>query len=306
MSSTQKTLFRLAHISDLHFSKLTWEPSQLFSKRWLGNLNVLFSRKKAFDADNLTTLFPVFHEKKINTVLITGDLSSTSHKEEFALAKQFVDNLKREGFKVFTLPGNHDHYTRNAYKTKLFYNFFDSQYDTHSEVTLKNDGVTTTRLGENWWLVALDTAIATSLLSSNGLFSSEIELRLEEVLNKIPSGHAVILMNHFPIFSNESSRKSLLRKEALKQLLERHSKVKLFLHGHTHRHCIADLRNSHLPIMLDSGSTALKTQGSWNLITITTQGCLIEGFKTKNREDYTSWEPFTKSTFNWCENEALV
>jgi 3',5'-cyclic AMP phosphodiesterase CpdA len=300
---TDKPLFRLAHISDPHFSKLTWNPSQFLSKRWLGNLNLLLTRKRAFDPESLTTLFPVFHELGVDAVLITGDLSSTSQEEEFRLAGQFIENLRSEKFKVFTLPGNHDHYIKKAYEQKLFYQFFDASYasptDPLSSLSLKDDGMTAAYFGQGWWLFALDTALATSLLSSNGYFSHELEEKLEKALKEVPEGHNVILLNHFPIFSIESQRKSLLRREALQKILERFPKVKLFLHGHTHRHCIADLRSSSLPITLDSGSAAQKNDGTWNLIDIKPDGCDVEAFKNIRRDGYTSWEPTLKSTFKW-------
>jgi 3',5'-cyclic AMP phosphodiesterase CpdA len=303
MHLTDTSFFRLAHISDLHFSKMTWNPSQFFSKRWLGNANLLLSRNKAFDAESLTTLFPIFHERKVDAVLITGDLTSTSHEEEFLLAQQFIESLQREKFKVFTLPGNHDQYTRSAYKHKLFYQFFNAAYapptDPVSSLSLKDDGMTAAYFGHNWWLLALDTALATSLLSSNGYFSAELELKLEKALQELPDNHNVILINHFPVFSNESQRKSLIRKEALKKLLERFPKIKLYLHGHTHRHSIADLRGSNLPIFLDSGSTAQIKGGTWNLIDVGPTGCEVEVFKNTFRDDYTSWEPVLKSQFKW-------
>jgi 3',5'-cyclic AMP phosphodiesterase CpdA len=298
MNSSEKSLMRLAHISDLHFSKLTWNPSQFFSKRWLGNLNLLFARKHTFDPDCLTTLFPLFHEHQVDAVLITGDLTSTSHEDEFALAHQFVTCLQQEKFKVFTLPGNHDQYTKRAYKKQLFYNYFNTHYaqpqDPLTSLSLKEDGLTITPFGNGWWLIALDTALATSLVSSNGFFFPALEEKLEKALHAIPHDDRVILINHFPIFSNESYRKSLIRKEALKNLLERSPKIKLYLHGHTHRHCIADLRSSRLPIFLDSGSTARKEGGTWNLIDITPSGCRVEVFKNT-----TFWEPTQTSTFKW-------
>jgi len=302
MHTIEKPLFRLAHISDLHFSKLTWNPIQFCSKRWLGNLNLFLKRKKAFKPDNLTTLFPVFHDHKIDAVLITGDLTSTSHEDEFLLAQQFVEGLQQEGFKVFTLPGNHDQYTKKAFKEQLFYQFFNRAYTPSTEpltsLSLKEDGLTAAYFGHGWWLIALDTAIATSLISSNGYFSPELEQKLEKALKEIPVDHHVILINHFPIFSNESARKSLIRKEALKKLIEGFPKVKLFLHGHTHRHCIADLRSSHLPIFLDSGSTAQKC-GTWNLIDITAKGCDIEVFKNTDANGDVFWQPILKSNFKW-------
>jgi 3',5'-cyclic AMP phosphodiesterase CpdA len=159
--------------------------------------------------------------------------------------------------------------------------------------------LTAAYFGHEWWLIALDTAIATSLISSNGYFSFELEQKLEKALKEIPANHHVILINHFPIFSNESARKSLIRKEALKKLIEKFPKIKLFLHGHTHRHCIADLRSSHLPIFLDSGSTVQKEGGTWNLIDITATGCDVEVFKNTNADRDAFWQPILKSNFNW-------
>jgi 3',5'-cyclic AMP phosphodiesterase CpdA len=295
----EKPFFRLAHISDLHFSKLTWNPSQLFSKRWLGNLNLAFARKHTFDPQSLTSLIPLFRQQKVDAVAITGDLTCTSHREEFLLAREFIDALRQEKFQVFTLPGNHDHYTKRAYREKLFYDFFESAYAESPSLSLKDDGITGSYCGHGWWLFALDTALATSLFSSNGYFSAELEQKLERALSDLPRDHNVILTNHFPLFANESQRKSLLRREALQKLLERSPKIKLFLHGHTHRHCIADLRNSQLPILLDSGSAAQKNGGTWNLIDIAASGCDIEVFKNSRSQGDTSWKAVSKSSFKW-------
>lgn len=290
-------MLRLAHISDLHFSKLTWNPSQFLSKRWLGNLNLLLARKHAFDAEGLTTLLPAFRANHVDAVLITGDLTSTAHREEFILAQQFVESLRKENFQVFTLPGNHDHYTKTAYKQRLFYQYFDAAYP-QSHLNLRDDQVTMTYMGHNFWLMALDTALATPLLSSNGYFSPELEKTLEKALEELPEGHQVIMLNHFPFFSNDSWRKSLIRKEALRKLLERFTQIKLFLHGHSHRNCVADLQSSRLPLVLDSGSTAQKKGGTWNLIQIAPHSCSVEVFKNAHTR---CWEPIQKHHFTWQE-----
>jgi 3',5'-cyclic AMP phosphodiesterase CpdA len=175
-----------------------------------------------------------------------------------------------------------------------------------AHLSLKEEGMTTAYFGQGWWLFALDTALATPLFSSNGHFSIQLERTLEKALQALPEGHSVILINHFPLFANESQRKSLLRREALQRILEKFPSVKLFLHGHTHRHCVADLRGSSLPIILDSGSAAQKNVGTWNLIEITSDGCSVEAFKNIHKEGSTSWEPFLKSTFQWATDETLV
>lgn len=290
---------KLAHISDLHFAKLTWDPCQFFSKRWLGNLNVALCRKHAFDPNALSTLIPLFQQKQVKSVLITGDLSSTSQASEFEMAQGFVRSLEQEGLSVFAIPGNHDHYTKSAYKKQLFYDFFPSP-------SLRENKVSSTYLGHNFWLISLDTACATSLISSNGLFSEKIEQALSLALQEIPEGHSVILMNHFALFSHTGARKSLWRRQALLALLKKHPCIKLYLHGHTHHHSVADLRADDLPIILDSGSTSLEQGGSWNLIEISEKGCKIESFRRAAYALDVIWEPFATHQFSWKSYASLV
>ncbi|MBS0620049.1 MAG: metallophosphoesterase [Verrucomicrobia bacterium] len=291
--------FRFAHISDLHFFKGNWSPSQFLTKRWLGNCNYLFSRRHQFIPEKLEELIPLFEEKQVDGVLITGDLSTTSLPGEFAKAKTFVDALEKRFKHVYTIPGNHDQYTKSAYKNHLFYDYFKTNWGGSS--CLKRDGLTLTEIGNNWWICALDTAVATSLLFSTGYFSPELEKRLSDALSSLPPDAQVILLNHFPLFSNESARKKLVRKEALRKLLEKHPSIKLYLHGHSHRHCIADLRKSQLPILLDSGSTAQKQGATWNLIDITPEGCSVQVYKNT-----AGWQPISQSTFTWEKHEQAM
>ena len=297
-----KPLFRLAHLSDLHFSKITWNPAQFLSKQWIGNLNWISSRQREFTQRPLELLPPLLKELQVDAVLITGDLSCTSRETEFEMAKLFLDSLKEQGMRIFTLPGNHDQYTQRAYSTQRFYNFFDATYapdDSPHPLSLKEDKLTSTYLGHQWWLFSLDTALATPLFKSSGYFSEELEVKLEKALRDIPSEDRVILMNHFPLFSNETPRKELVRKEALQELLKRFPSVTFYLHGHSHRHAIADLRNSHLPIVLDSGATAKKRGGTWNLIDLNPNGCTIEAFRSRLTQEVPTWETFSKIHFGW-------
>ncbi len=299
------SLLRCAHISDLHFAKLSWCPSQFFSKRWIGNLNLLFSRRRDYSSKNLYALIDIFVEKQVKCVFITGDLTTTSLSQEFEAANTFITALKKAGLKVFAIPGNHDKYTRSACKNQTFYDFFSNQFSQstypnnwkNQEFDLKTTKFTASWLGNNWWLIALDTAIATPWLSSRGHFSLEQETALKELLSSIPSDHSIILTNHFPFFENDSPRKILKRGKALQKLLQQFPNVRFYLHGHTHRHCIADLRASGLPLILDSGSTAHKEQGSWNFIDITQDGCFIEAFHLNANRS--SWKSSSIHPYKW-------
>ncbi len=206
---------------------------------------------------------PSFLRKEgITHVVITGDLTTTSSPAEFEKALKFVKELEKHGLKVFCIPGNHDQYTRKAHASQLFYDYFQSGWEP--PYNLKEHGIASYRLSNSWILVGLDTAIATSWVESSGFFSEKTEHYLNEFLLQLPNDQNVALFNHFPFFQHEHYRKRLKRGEHLRQLIARFPNIKLYCHGHTHRRCIADLRESHLPIIFDPGSIAQKFASHWH------------------------------------------
>ena len=276
---------RIAHLSDLHFCKVSKSSLQFFSKRWLGNMNLLFCRKKKWAAQHIEALGTLLQEKGVDLVVLTGDATCTALQAEFRLAANFFKQLKKRGMDVVALPGNHDHYTKKAYRERTFYDFFPARLmeEGHhlSHYCLKSHAVGVKQLSQRWWLVALDTALATSWVSSRGLFSKEIEEHLRRLLQQIPEDDKVIMANHFPFFQNDSPRKILVRGEALQGVLKEYSQVKLYLHGHTHRRSVADLRENGLPIVIDCGSTGMGSKISWNLIDLEENGIRFQHFESE-------------------------
>ena len=194
---------------------------------------------------------------------------------------------------MITLPGNHDHYTKKAYKKKLFYDYFHPSFEYDSPFNLKDHGVAVKNLGNNWHLIVLDTTCLPTMISSQGHFSPMIEKHLQELLASL-KGQNVILANHFPFFQHENLRKRLVRGEEMKKLFSEHPNIRLYLHGHTHRFCVADLRVSQLPIVLDSGSTCHRTKGGCHILEIDGNGCQLEMFKWDEE-----WKLFQKHEFKW-------
>ncbi len=287
---------RIAHISDLHFSKVSLSPLQFFSKRWLGNFNLIFSRKKTYLYSQLESLISLFHELKIEWVVVTGDLSTTSLRQEFQKAKAFFQEFENLGIKVVSIPGNHDHYTKNAWKTRRFYQVLN---DLHGKTfSLKNDGISAIDLNATWVLIALDTALATPLTSSRGFFSEELEQKLTSLLSSIPPHKQILLLNHFPLFEHERSSKTLKRASSLRDLLKKFPNVRFYLNGHTHTHCIADLRSNGMPIILDSGSASHHQAGSWNLLDLYPNGAEVQAFRTASASA-TQWQPFRKVSWSF-------
>lgn len=284
---------KIAHVSDFHFTALTWNPFRLLSKRILGNLNWIFFRKKHFFENQLEPLPPLFEELGVDLVLLGGDFSTTALSSEFEKAKQFVKKIKQPWLAI---PGNHDHYTYRSHRKKHFYRYFTNHRKeiTHPVefFTLKDHGIEAHKIKEGWWVVALDTTIPTNPYSSIGLFSQKLEARLEEVLQLIPANESILLINHYPFFQNDVDRHNLKRGEELEKLLKRHPRIRAYLHGHTHRHTVADLQVSNLPLVLDSGSCAQGRKGAWNLIELNKEGCSVSTYRWDHRWSKTRTEEF--------------
>lgn len=286
---------RIAHISDFHFTQITWNPFRLLSKRILGNLNWLFSRKSHFSTKQLEPLPALFKELGVDLVLLGGDFSTTALKEEFEEASRFI---KKIGQPQIAIPGNHDHYTWRSYWGKHFYRYFTNQRKdiTHPVefFTLKEHGLEAHPIHPGWWVIALDTARATNPYSSQGLFSEKLEAYLEEAIGLLPKNDSILLFNHYPFFQNDESRRNLQRGKALEDLLKRHPRIRLYLNGHTHRQTIADLQPNNLPVILDSGSCAQGKKGSWNLIDLSDEGCTISAYRFNQ-----DWHKLRTETFAW-------
>lgn len=289
---------KLAHISDLHFGKLSFGISQLFSKRWIGMMNLLLSRRKHYLNSRPETLFDIFEAQGVTDVLITGDLTTTSFKKEYEMAKQFVEQLHERGMKTFIIPGNHDHYTKQSFKQKLFYSYFPDKYDDICPFSLKEHGVTYFHYDQDWWIVLLDTSIATPFYHSIGFYSPRIEDHLNQALSRIPNNARIILGNHFPFFQHESPRRRLRRGGELQTLIRKEKNIYMYLHGHTHRHILADLRENGLPLVMDSGSVSHKTHGTWNLLELSAHQCLIQVYSYDKHSNH-QWKANYQKLFSW-------
>lgn len=272
---------RLAQISDFHFTKISWNPLRLFPKRFLANLNWLFTRKNSFSREQIEALPSCLKALQVDRVLLGGDFTTTSLLSEYALAKKFVKGLPAPWIAI---PGNHDHYTYRSHREKRFYRYFSHQRKIAHEVdffTLREHGVEAHRLNSKWWLIALDTAVPTHPYSSRGLFSEKLEEYLEEILAALPKEGSILLFNHYPFFQNDIARHSLSRGAALEAIVKKEGRIKAYLHGHSHRHTIADLQASQFPVILDSGCSADSQNGSWNLLEIDEAKLKVDVYRWK-------------------------
>ena len=256
----------LLHISDLHFSKITANPSQIFSKRWIGNLNLFLFRKNQICLNLPEIFLSYIKDLKPDYILISGDFTSTALKKEYDLALSFLKKIKDLGIQVYAIPGNHDAYTKSSYEKKSFYNSFKEiiPFKGEFDFDLETHKVAGFLLKKDLYLVLIDASCYTSYFQSNGIFSFEIEQHLESLLESIPETAKIWIACHYPFFEHENKRRILIGAKKLKNILEKYSQIEMYFHGHTHRQAICDLRSNQLPIISDSGSLTLKNRSTFN------------------------------------------
>ena len=148
-------------------------------------MNLIFSRRKIFSYEQIHKLDEMFEKYKVDRVVISGDLTSTSSKEELIEAKKLIDNWK---LPMTIIPGNHDAYTRKMEKRKIFYKYFEEKSTRTNypgkNLTLKHDRIEVHLLFDKWYIIALDTAVATNWISSRGKFSEKQEADLALLLKE--------------------------------------------------------------------------------------------------------------------------
>jgi 3',5'-cyclic AMP phosphodiesterase CpdA len=258
---------RLLICSDIHFFAPHWSPLQLFSKECIGNLNALFSRIRDFSPSHIESLLGQISTLDITHAIILGDFTTTSSKKEFALAQQFITRLQNKGVTVMALPGNHDHYTKEASSEQRFYyrleDLLDFQGDSPKGVLFSKDKVVAYELESGTWLICLDTTLKTPPFHSWGLFSQEIEERLQQILSYIPKNHQIIVANHFPLITKKGHYNCLRRRERLKEILRGNPSVRFYLSGHEHRYEDQEIEGLRL---LNPGSLTLRKRAGFLIL----------------------------------------
>ena len=283
---------RLAHLSDAHFASATYNPLQFCSKRWLGNMNLLLFRKRAYQTAHLHHIPDLLDTLDVEAVFLTGDVATTSREEEFAQAADFAKKFSQP---IFVLPGNHDMYTRGSDRSKRFYRYFPDKELEQTRVTKKS-------LGKGWWWIGLDCALATAIVFSYGLFSPQMEKSLVTALEEIPSGEGVVMGCHFPLFGTGSPRHDLRGHKKLQEILRGFPQIKLYLHGHDHTPYIIDRTKEGYPLVINAGSCAHQPNGIFFLLDLDEEGCLTQRCLFKKDDGNCSWVIDSQKRYHFTHN----
>lgn len=221
---------RVAHIADIHFWRLVFNPLRMMNKRFFGNLTVLMRRRLEFVIENAEPFADAVAATGVKAVILTGDFTSTSLQDEFEMAARFVRGLRDRGLAIHMMPGNHDAYTFEARRARRFEQCFAEFIPPEGYPALR-------RLPGGTSLI-LVPGVCPRYLSARGLVTRDEIEAVSGLLKKC--GPRVIVAAHYPVLNRTHGYSShpfrrLTNAEALREALAASGKKILYVCGHVHR-----------------------------------------------------------------------
>ncbi|MGH6896403.1 MAG: metallophosphoesterase family protein [Geminicoccaceae bacterium] len=227
-------MFRIAHISDLHLSRLPpLTLAQLANKRLLGYLSWRLRRHRQHLATVLDALVRDLHAVDPNHIAITGDLVNLALPAEFAEAGAWLRRLGSPEA-VSVVPGNHDALVHvlpgDGWDHWRAYACSDP--DTPDAA----DGFPYLRRRGPLAIVGLSTAFPSLPGHATGRLGAIQLARLDRLLERLSGAGQcrVLLMHHSPVEGVSRRRRRLLDAPELRRCLAERG-ADLVLHGHEHR-----------------------------------------------------------------------
>lgn len=203
----------------------------MLNKRALGNVNVIYRRRKEFIQANAESFADYVSSLNVPDILITGDFTSTALEEEFAMARAWVDTLRDRGLAVTVYAGNHDVYTFEAVRTRRFERHFRDYLPSADPMPWRMT------LPGGTPLILVPTVCA-NLVSSKGRISNKDVSAVGAMLADT-EGLAVV-SGHYPVLDETygyrtTPERRLRNAAALRRVLGESGKRVLYVAGHVHR-----------------------------------------------------------------------
>lgn len=234
---------RIAHFSDLHV--LDWNgvgPGRFLNKRLTGWVNIRFKRGHIHRSQYVRAIAREIRARKVDHVIITGDLTNLALEPEFALAHAILeDEMGLPAEAISIVPGNHDLYTQGALRSRRFTNFFSkyTRCDIDVAVDIGTGHFPYVKLRGPVAIIGLSSAVPRlPLVASGELGEPQLEalaaaLDHPEVRKRTP-----VFVLHHPVHNPPSAMKTymggLLDADALRARIVDIPRG-LLLHGHLHR-----------------------------------------------------------------------
>jgi 3',5'-cyclic AMP phosphodiesterase CpdA len=239
-------MMRIAHATDIHWF-VPPNLSDLWSfKRSLGIANLyLRGRKDHFPEKVQADLVARIAELAPDMVVITGDLTATALRAEFAKARAALEPLLST-FPTLVIPGNHDVYTRGAQGERRIRKFFEPWMHLVGPLgRLDLDDLT---------VLGLDPNRANLVVASGELPREQLDALATQLADPALRDRSVLLAIHYPLLDRngqiyDRAEHGLTNARELVAVLDRAPKRPLaILHGHEHH-------GFRVPLPLADGSS---------------------------------------------------
>lgn len=229
-----ETMFRLAHISDVHLGPLP-EVSyrELASKRVVGYVNWQRNRRRFLHDGVIGSVVSDIKAAGVDHIAVTGDLVNLALDAEIELAKLWLEALG-PGQDVSVVPGNHDAYVPGAFdkSCRSWHAYMSS--DGHNDI-VNRDSFPYLRVRGNVALIGVTSARATAPFMATGFFRSGQAARLAKLLDEASRRglFRIVMIHHPPVRDAVPQHKRLFGISRFQRIIRRHG-AEMVLHGHSH------------------------------------------------------------------------
>ena len=245
---------RLLHLSDIHVWHWPTRFRDLWSKRALGVGSLVVGRAARFPQGRLHPLTEYVASLQADHLLITGDFTTTALPSEFETIRNALEPALKSVRSVSLVPGNHDRYTSQAVRQKLFERTFGAYLPRIQFPWIH-------QLDKDTIVLGLDPCRAHATATG---FLPEAQLQEARLLLNTQSARYLIIACHYPLeaplgLESHLKRKRLTNGVHLADLLRKVG-PHLYCCGHLH-HAWA-FRSSHIPgqLSLNPGAPLIKTR----------------------------------------------
>ena len=227
-------MFRLAHVSDLHLSRLpavTWP--QLANKRLLSYFSWQLRRRRSHVQLVLDALVRDLHQVGPDHIAITGDLVNLALPAEFAEAGAWLRRLGPPEW-ISLVPGNHDALVAVP-PGDGWDHWRDYAMSDPDAVGARGADFPFLRRRGPLAIVGTSTALPSALGFATGRLGTDQLARVDRMLQRLQHEQCcrVLLAHHSPIDGLSRRRRRLIDAPKLRRCIARRG-ADLILHGHEH------------------------------------------------------------------------
>ena len=229
-----KSMFRLAHLSDIHLGPLPAVAYRdLVSKRITGYINWRRNRASNLHEGVIDRVVADLKASSPDHIAVSGDLMNLALDGEIALARLWLEALG-EPDHVSVVPGNHDAYVPGAID-KACAAWGPWMHGDGMPSPAKRGAFPFMRVRGRVAVIGVSSARATAPFMASGFFGEAQAKRLGRLLDEAGERGLcrIIMIHHPPVRGADPAHKRLLGIRRFQKVMRAHG-AELVLHGHTH------------------------------------------------------------------------